>query len=148
MKEYFTEKARRVAVYAKGLTKWLVLAVCVGVLCGLAGTAFHVLVERSTELRMAHPWMLYLLPAAGLVIVALYKAARIEGVGTNDVIDCVQDGKPLSFWLLPVMFVSTVLTHMAGGSAGRERAALQMGGDIGGQMGRLFRLRQRSFPSR
>ena len=119
MKEYFTEKARRVAVYAKGLTKWLVLAVCVGVLCGLAGTAFHVLVERSTELRMAHPWMLYLLPAAGLVIVALYKAARIEGVGTNDVIDCVQDGKPLSFWLLPVMFVSTVLTHMAGGSAGR-----------------------------
>ena len=124
MKEYFAEKARRVAVYAKGLTKWLVLAVCVGVLCGLAGTAFHVLVERSTELRMAHPWMLYLLPAAGLVIVALYKAARIEGVGTNDVIDCVQDGKPLSFWLLPVMFVSTVLTHMAGGSAGREGAAL------------------------
>ena len=71
MKEYFTEKARRVAVYAKGLTKWLVLAVCVGVLCGLAGTAFHVLVERSTELRMAHPWMLYLLPAAGRVLVAL-----------------------------------------------------------------------------
>lgn len=141
MKEYFTEKARRVAVYAKGLTKWLVLAVCVGVLCGLAGTAFHVLVERSTELRMAHPWMLYLLPAAGLVIVALYKAARIEGVGTNDVIDCVQDGKPLSFWLLPVMFVSTVLTHMAGGSAGREGAALQMGGDIGWQIGRLFRFK-------
>ena len=140
MRDYLKERGQRIAAYAKGLTKWLILAVCVGILCGLAGTAFHVLVEHATELRTEHPWLLFLLPIAGLVIVALYKAAHIEGVGTNDVIDCVQDGKPLSIWLLPVMFVSTVLTHLAGGSAGREGAALQMGGDIGWQMGRLLRL--------
>ena len=129
MRDYLKERGQRIAAYAKGLTKWLILAVCVGILCGLAGTAFHVLVEHATELRTEHPWLLFLLPIAGLVIVALYKAAHIEGVGTNDVIDCVQDGKPLSIWLLPVMFVSTVLTHLAGGSAGREGAALCAGAD-------------------
>lgn len=135
MNEILRQEIRRVAIYSRGVAKWLVLACLVGVFSGLIGTAFHVLVEIANAQRLAHPWLLFFLPAAGLLIVAMYKKGRIEGVGTNDVIDCVQDGKPLSFWLLPVMFLSTILTHLAGGSAGREGAALQMGGDIGWHVG-------------
>lgn len=57
-------------------------------------------------------------------------------------IDCVKDGKPIRFWLLPVMFISTVLTHLGGGSAGREGAALQMGGTIGWWAGGVLHLNE------
>lgn len=122
------------------LAKWLVLAAVVGTLCGGIGAAFYHAVTAVTALRTQHPWLLFTLPVAGLVIVALYKVTGTEGQGTDNVIDAVQDGKPLRFLLLPAIFVATVLTHMAGGSAGREGAALQMGGDIGWHAGRLLRL--------
>ena len=83
-----------------------------------------------------------MLPVIGLVIVAFYKAAKLEGVSTDDIIDCVKDGKPIRFWLLPAMFISTVLTHLGGGSAGREGAALQMGGTIGWWAGGVLHLNE------
>jgi len=121
------------------LLRWLALAIPTGLLCGAIGTAFHLAVEWVTELRTAHPWMLFLLPAAGLAIVALYKAAKCEGVGTNNVIRAVQSGEAVSPLLVPAIFLGTVLTHMFGGSAGREGAALQMGGSIGYNLAKLFR---------
>ena len=104
------------------------------------GTAFHLSVEAVTELRGEHGWILWLLPLAGLVIVALYKGTRCEGMGTNNVIRAVQSGEAVSPLLVPAIFLGTVLTHLCGGSAGREGAALQMGGSIGYNVGRLFRL--------
>lgn len=122
------------------LAKWLVLAAVVGVLCGGIGAAFYHAIVKVTALRTQHPWLLFTLPLAGLVIVAIYKATGTEGQGTDNVIDAVQDGKPLQVLLLPAIFVATVLTHLAGGSAGREGAALQMGGDIGWHAGKLLHL--------
>lgn len=122
------------------LAKWLVLAAVVGVLCGGIGAAFYHAITGVTALRTRHPWLLFTLPLVGLVIVAIYKLTRTEGQGTDNVIDAVQDGKPLQVLLLPAIFVATVLTHMAGGSAGREGAALQMGGDIGWHAGKLLHL--------
>ena len=118
--------------------QWLLLAVPTGLVCGVVGTAFHLSVEYVTELRAAQSWLLLCLPLAGLAIVALYKVTKCEGVGTNNVIRAVQSGEPVSPLLVPAIFLGTVLTHLCGGSAGREGAALQMGGSIGWNIGRVL----------
>ena len=118
IRERIVSCAGRVWFCAKELLKWLALAMITGVPCGIIGAAFDLAVEHVTELRTEHTAILFLLPVIGLVIVAFYKAAKLEGVSTDDMIDCVKDGKPIRFWLLPVMFISTVLTHLGGGSAG------------------------------
>ena len=120
--------------------QWLLLAVPTGLVCGAVGTAFHLSVEYVTELRATQSWLLLCLPLAGLAIVALYKVTKCEGVGTNNVIRAVQSGEPVSLLLVPAIFLGTVLTHLCGGSAGREGAALQMGGSIGWNVGKLLHL--------
>ena len=82
--------------------QWFFLAVPTGLVCGLVGTLFHLSVECVTELRAAQPWLLFLLPAAGLLITALYKITKCEGVGTNNVIRAVQSGEPVSILLVQV----------------------------------------------
>ena len=113
----------------------LALAIPIGLAGGVAGTAFHIAVEQVTGLRGAHGWLLWLLPAAGLGIVALYQALGCQGLGTDDVLRTVQEGQPLPLALAPAIFLGAVLTHLCGGSAGREGAALQIGGSIGWAIG-------------
>ena len=143
--ERMTAFLGRVALYIKALAKWLAVAAVIGATCGVIGSAFHIGVHEATTLRGAHPWLLWCLPLAGLAIVAFYKLTKTEGQGTNDIIDAVHLGKGLSIFLLPAIFLGTVLTHLCGGSAGREGAALQMGGTIGHQAGRLFHLDDRDL---
>ena len=102
IRERIVSCAGRVWFCAKELLKWLALAMITGVPCGIIGAAFDLAVEHVTELRTDHTAILFLLPVIGLVIVAFYKAAKLEGVSTDDMIDCVKDGKPIRFWLLPV----------------------------------------------
>ena len=93
-----------------------------------------------TFLRTAHSWLILLLPAGGLVIVGLYHLFHDEkDTGTNLVISAIHSGDELPFRMAPLIFISTLITHLFGGSAGREGAALQMGGSIGNALGRLFR---------
>lgn len=138
--EIFRSLRTQAAAYCTALVKWLVLAIIVGVLSGVVGSLFHHGVDHVTELRGEYPWLIYLLPLAGLVIVALYKGTKTEGQGTNDIFDAVRQGKPVKFLLLPAIFFGTIITHFFGGSAGREGAALQMGGVLGYHSGKLFRL--------
>ena len=70
---HWLKKAR---LYLKALCKWLALAAVTGLACGLVGAAFHKGVDWVTELRAAHPWLLCLLPAAGLVIVGFYRLTK------------------------------------------------------------------------
>ena len=139
MNDFDTFRREAVAAVRVAL-QWFFLAVPMGLLCGFLGTLFHLAVEHATELRAAQPWLLFLLPVAGLLITALYKVTKCEGVGTNNVIRAVQSGEPVSILLVPAIFLGTVLTHLCGGSAGREGAALQMGGSIGWNLGTLLRL--------
>ncbi|WP_295580400.1 chloride channel protein [uncultured Oscillibacter sp.] len=132
-------------LYIQALAKWLALAVVTGLACGVVGSAFHIGVHQATSLREANPWLLWCLPLAGLAIVAFYRVTKTEGQGTNDIIDQVRLGKGLSLLLLPAIFVGTILTHLCGGSAGREGAALQMGGTIGYHTGGLFHLDDRDL---
>ena len=138
IKEWFLHYKEAIRVSLLALFRWTLLAVCTGVLCGGIGTLFHLAVEWVTEQRMEHVWLLWLLPAAGIAITALYKATGCVGKGTNDVLRAVQDGSSVTPWLVPAIFLGTVLTHLCGGSAGREGAALQMGGSIGWNIGRVL----------
>ena len=110
-----------------------------------AGRAFHHAVELVTGVREAHSWLLLLLPAAGLAVVFLYRKLKVEGRGHERRHRRGAPGQGLPWTLLPAIFLSTVLTHLFGGSAGREGAALQMGGTVGYHVGRLFRLDDRDL---
>ena len=124
--------------YPAALGKWVLLGGIIGVAGGVIGSLFHIGVNYATAIRGAHPWILYLLPGGGLAIVGLYKLCRLEGKGTNAIIESVHFGESVPILLVPVIFVSTVITHLCGGSAGREGAALQMGGSIGYNIAKLF----------
>ena len=129
-----------VMLYVKTLVKWLLAAALIGTVGGAVGSLFHLGVEYATGLRTEVPALLYALPLAGVLIVALYRFLRTQGVGTNAVLDAVHQGRELPILLIPAIFLATLLTHLAGGSAGREGAALQIGGDLGKHFGKMLRM--------
>ena len=144
--ERLKERVAHIGQYAVTLLKWMVLGGVIGLVGGIIGSLFHIGVDTATQARLAHPWVLYLMPVGGLAIVGLYRLTKTEGKGTNDVIASVHFGEQVPGLLVPVIFVSTVITHLCGGSAGREGAALQIGGGIGYQAGRLLRLGEKDLP--
>ena len=77
-----------VMLYVKTLVKWLLSAALIGTVGGAVGSLFHLGVEYATELRTEVPALLYALPLAGVLIIALYRFLRTQGVGTNAVLDC------------------------------------------------------------
>ena len=145
MKTWKDRRAEAVQLVV-AMLKWMAVGGLIGAIGGVIGTAFHVGVDYATELRLEHSWVLYLLPVAGILITALYRVTKTEGLGTNAIIESVNFGSKVPLLLVPVIFVSTVLTHLCGGSAGREGAALQIGGGIGYQTGRLLRLDGKDLP--
>lgn len=132
--------ADHVFEYIRTVFKWLVVATVTGLVGGAVGSLFHHGVDYATQLRMLCPWLLYLLPAAGVLITAFYRWMHTQGIGTNAVIDAVHQGYDIPIRLIPAIFFGTILTHLCGGSAGREGAALQIGGDLGEHIARMFRL--------
>ena len=144
--ERLKELVAHIGQYAVTLLKWMVLGGVIGLVGGIIGSLFHIGVDTATQARLAHPWVLYLMPVGGLAIVGLYRLTKTEGKGTNDIIASVHFGEQVPGLLVPVIFVSTVITHLCGGSAGREGAALQIGGGIGYQAGRLLRLGEKDLP--
>jgi H+/Cl- antiporter ClcA len=127
--------------YLLTFCKWLVFSAVIGVVVGVIGALFHHAIEWGTELRGEHGWLLYLLPVAGLVIVASYRITGMaDDKGTEFILSSVRDNKPLRIRTAPLIFLGTVLTHLTGGSAGREGAALQLGGTISSTLGRLVKL--------
>ena len=144
--EKWKSAAAHIGAYPAALIKWLAVGGLIGVIGGVIGSLFHIGVSYATRWRSAHPWVLYLLPLLGLIIVGLYRATGVEGKDTNAVIESVHFGKNVPVLLVPVIFLSTVLTHLGGGSAGREGAALQIGGGIGFETGRLLRLGEKDLP--
>ena len=116
---------RSAAGYQAVCAKWLVLAALVGCVVGPLGGAFGLALNWANATRGAHPWLLYLLPVAGLVIVFLYHRFDPDGGGsTNQIFVSVREHKPLTLRTAPLIFVSTVATHLFGGSSGREGSAI------------------------
>ena len=127
--------------YLRPFFKWLILGALMGAIGGLLGTVFHGLLELVTTTREENKWLILLLPAAGVVITGLYQVAGNKGkLSTNQVLDAAEKDEKVPLVLAPLIFVGTLLTHLFGGSAGREGAALQLGGSIGYNIGRALKL--------
>ena len=124
--------------------KWSALALAIGSVAGAAGTIFSMGVSWATGFRLSHPSMLFFLPVSGLLIVWMYHSFHEEGNrGTNMVIDAISSNERVTPATGSLIFFSTILTHLGGGSSGREGAALQLGGSIGNSFGEWFNLDER-----
>ena len=105
------------------------LGVLIGVLGGLIGVCFAHLLSFVTNLRQTAPWLILLLPVGAIITTVLYRIFDMQDYGgTNEIILCIANQKPIRFVAAPLIFISTAITHLFGGSAGREGAALQLGG--------------------
>ena len=123
--------------------RWIIIASVLGIVGGAIGNIFHHCIDMVTEFRGEFPWLLYFLPPVGLLIVFIYRKAGFEkDPGTNLVFISTQSKEPVPLRMLPLIFVSTVLTHLTGGSAGREGAALQVGGSLGSLLGKTMKLNE------
>lgn len=104
------------------------LGLLVGTFGGMVGAAFSHLLSFVNKTRETYPWIILLLPLGGIVTVALYQYFGISNNGTNTIILSVRDKTSVKAVTAPLIFICTAITHLLGGSAGKEGAALQLGG--------------------
>lgn len=123
---------------------WLLVGVLVGVACGLVGSIFSLAVSFVTNLRTQNGWIVFLLPLGGLLSVWIYSLFKVTGTGTDDAVESAHSDKKISPRLTPAVFICSVITHLFGGSAGREGAALKMGGGIAALFSKVMKLDERS----
>lgn len=115
------------------IAKWTVLGAWVGALSGAASALFLWALDWATATRNANPWLLFLLPLAGAGIGLTYAHfGKGTAAGNNLLLDRIHDpnGTVIPFRMAPLILITTVLTHLFGGSAGREGTAVQMGGAL------------------
>ena len=121
--------------------RWGIFSAIVGIVVGSFSTLFAYCLRVVTEIRTGHPQIIFALPLGGIVIVALYGIFKYKNdKGTNLVLSTIHAETEIPFRMAPLIFISTIITHFLGGSAGREGAALQLGGSIGAKAGELLKL--------
>lgn len=121
--------------------KWVFFSIIIGLIVGIFGTLFHYSIEIATEIRMDNPWIFWFLPAGGLLIIFLYSISNmLDDKGTNLLFLSVRSDEKPSIKTAPLIFIATTLTHLFGGSSGREGAALQLGGSIACGIGQKLKL--------
>lgn len=121
--------------------KWIVTAVVIGILSGIASAIFLLSLEKATVYREQHEILIWLLPLGGFVIGWIYHTLgkSVEG-GNNLVIEEFHKTRAvLPFRMAPLVLLGTVMTHFFGGSAGREGTAIQMGASIADQFTGWFK---------
>ncbi len=124
------------------ILRWCLMIVPVAVVVGSLNAFFLWVLAEATASRVAHPWLLYLLPVAGLVIVYLYRQlGKNSEAGNNLIMDEIHEpGAGVPARMGPLVLLTTVITHLFGGSAGREGTAVQIGGAATDTMARWFKL--------
>ncbi len=124
---------------------WTLLVVPVGLLAGSASAFFLWALDRTTHVRFEHPWLLLFLPLAGIAIAWVYRHhAKTSGRGNNLIIDEIHEpGGGVPTRITPLVLAATLVTHLFGGSAGREGTAVQMGGGLASTFARLCRIPER-----
>lgn len=135
-------KKTRSLTFPVYIFKWIVIVLIVGLAAGTLSAFFLSALETVTGFRNQHSWIIYLLPVAGLIVGLLYHY-RGKGVerGNNLVFDTIH--KPsdiIPFKMVPLVLIGTLITHLFGGSAGREGTALQMAGATADQLYKPFKL--------
>jgi H+/Cl- antiporter ClcA len=124
------------------LCKWTLITVPVAIAVGSVVALFLWMLDWVTQYRFAHEWLLFLLPLAGVLIWALYKwSGKNAAAGNNLILDEIHEpGGGVPVRMAPLVLVTTVLTHLFGGSAGREGTAVQIGGSLAGLIGKWLKL--------
>lgn len=127
----------------KNLLKWTLLIVPVSVSVGLLVALFLWLLDLATHTRWQHHWLIFLLPLAGVFITQLYKRwGKNTDKGNNLIMDEIhQPGGGVPGRMTPLILITTVITHLFGGSAGREGTAVQMGGSISSLFAKWYKLK-------
>jgi len=126
----------------KHLLKWTLITIPVSLLAGTVVALFLWLLEKVTYIRWQHPWLLFLLPLAGIVIYfAYYFGGKQSEAGNNLIVDEIhKPGGGVPFRMAPLVLITTVVTHLFGGSAGREGTAVQIGGSMASWIGKKLKL--------
>ncbi|WP_425270892.1 voltage-gated chloride channel family protein [Paenibacillus ferrarius] len=137
----YAEKYLHVALFG-ALLKWLFYGSLVGILTGSASALFLASLDAATIQRESHPWLLFLLPLGGAFMSYLYvKYGKNSAKGNNLILEQIQHGQEtIPFRMAPLVLLGTILTHLFGGSAGREGTAVQMGGSFSELIGRVFKV--------
>ena len=123
----------------KVLFKWILFGTLTGLVVGAAATAFYYALKFATNFRTAYPAVILGLPLGGVLIVALYHFMK-DDLGTNVVLAAIHKDEDIPGRMAPMIFIATFLSHFFGASAGREGAALQLGGSISAKLGKLLHL--------
>ena len=124
--------------------RWTAISIVMGTVCGLIGTAFGYGVIYAQRLFKTHSFMLYLMPVAGVLIVLIHQMFHELGNrGTNLLLESISSDERIPMATLPCIFISTILSQAVGASAGKEGAALQIGGCIGNYFGDVFHMDER-----
>lgn len=124
------------------LLKWTILSLLVGLAAGTLSALFLTLLNLVTDFRTGHPYLLYFLPLAGLLVGLIYhhRGKNVER-GNNLVFDTIHNPKDvIPFKMTPLVLLGTIITHLFGGSAGREGTALQMAASTADQLYKPFQL--------
>lgn len=124
------------------LFTWIILTVPVAVCIGSMVALFLWLLTTAIHFRFNHSWLLFLLPLAGLLIHLIYQSIGKSSEKGNDLIleEIQQERKGVPILMAPVILITTVITHLFGGSAGREGTAVQIGGSIASVFGNWLKL--------
>ncbi len=121
------------------LFKWVMFSIYTGIVLGIVCALFTFLLRKGIAYREGHPVMIFLLPVAGLIIVGLYQLMDYKNdEGTNLVLESIQSDRSIPMRMTPLIFMATIITHLFGGSSGREGAALQIGAGTSEFLGTLF----------
>ncbi|MEC0310590.1 voltage-gated chloride channel family protein [Paenibacillus lautus] len=122
--------------------KWIVLGSFVGLMTGSASAFFLYSLDYVTSLRMENPWLLFFLPLGGAVVSYLYyKFGKSSTKGNNLILEQIHGGtESIPLRMAPLVLIGTLITHLFGGSAGREGTAVQMGGSLSEWFGKLIRV--------
>ena len=124
--------------------KWFIPSIIVGLAVGVVGAVFGKALSVATTFRTGHPFMVLLLPIAGLLLVFVYNITKMsDDKGTNTIILAARAESEVKFRQAPLIFIATFITHLFGGSAGREGAALQIGGALVSPLKKLFKMDER-----
>lgn len=151
MKHYFQGHTLRMKDYAErwihfgilaSMLKWIVIGGLVGILTGSASALFLASLDWATNTRTNHSWLLWLLPIGGAVVSYLYvKFGKDSSKGNNLILEQIHEGNgKIPFRMAPLVLFGTLVTHLFGGSAGREGTAVQMGGSLSEWISNVLKL--------
>ena len=124
----------------KNILFWVAIGACIGLLSGSASALFLLSLDWVSEIRDAHLWLLALLPLAGFGIGYGYHryGSGVEK-GNNLILEGIYGPQPaLPLLMVPFVLFATLITHLFGGSSGREGTAVQMGAALAAQLGKRF----------